>query len=148
MIRTSNLFSAFALALATSVMAAPAGQEHKGAVQRIKVHGKTLEGNLEGELADREVSIYLPPAYETARNRRYPVLYLLHGGMQTDQYWTGRGNIVPGVDLPGAMDRDIASGTAREMRNDSRHAERDDVIWRELLLEFGHNRRLGVVYRR
>src|ERR1700730_13813519 len=115
MIRTSNLFSAFALALATSVMAAPAGQEHKGAVQRIKVHGKTLEGNLEGELADREVSIYLPPAYETARNRRYPVLYLLHGGMQTDQYWTGRGNIVPGVDLPGAMDRDIASGTAREM---------------------------------
>ncbi len=46
---------------------------HHGTVQRIKVHGKALEGNLEGDSADRDVSIYLPPSYATETNRRYPV---------------------------------------------------------------------------
>ena len=63
----------------------------QGTVQRIKLHGKSLEENLEGETADPDVSIYLPPGYETNRNGRYPVIYLLHGYALTDQYWTGIG---------------------------------------------------------
>ena len=51
----------------------------KGTLARIKIHGKSLEGNLLGETADPEVSIYLPPSYNTDQNRRYPVVYLLHG---------------------------------------------------------------------
>jgi S-formylglutathione hydrolase len=51
----------------------------KGSFERVKVHGKPLEGNLEGDSPDRDVSVYLPPSYATARNRRYPVVYLLHG---------------------------------------------------------------------
>src|SRR5450432_440368 len=50
-----------------------------GTYQRIKVHGKSLEGNLSGEPVDRDVSIYLPPSYQKEANRRYPVVYLLHG---------------------------------------------------------------------
>src|SRR5438094_7184605 len=88
-----------------------------GTVQRIKIHGKALEGNLEGETADPDVSIYLPPSYEMNKNRRYPVIYLLHGYGLTDQYWTGTGlgNTVRGVREHEAMDKDITSGIAREM---------------------------------
>jgi S-formylglutathione hydrolase len=50
-----------------------------GKVDVIKVHGRSLEGNLSGDSPDRVVSVYLPPSYATDRNRRYPVLYLLHG---------------------------------------------------------------------
>ncbi|HVQ13066.1 MAG TPA: hypothetical protein VMS40_05725, partial [Vicinamibacterales bacterium] len=66
----------------TAPAAAPAAL--KGKLERIKIHGKSLEGNLLGETADPEVSIYLPPSYNTDRNRRYPVVYLLHGYTNTD----------------------------------------------------------------
>jgi len=82
----------------------------KGTVQHIKIHGKALEGNLEGETADPDVTIYLPPTYETSRKTRYPVIYLLHGYSGTDATWTGRI-----ANVPDAMDRDIEAKTAREM---------------------------------
>ena len=48
-------------------------------VERIMVHGKTLEGNLEGNNADRDVLVFLPTDYAAAKSRRYPVVYALHG---------------------------------------------------------------------
>jgi S-formylglutathione hydrolase len=91
-----------------------------GNVQRIKVHGKSLAGNLEGDSPDRDVTIYLPPGYDANRNQRYPVVYLLHGYLLTDQYWTGTGVSAPGVNIPGAnvpaaMDSVIARGEAKPM---------------------------------
>jgi enterochelin esterase-like enzyme len=50
-----------------------------GTVEVVTVHGKALEGNLEGDSPDREVTVYLPPSYAGDQNRRYPVVYLLHG---------------------------------------------------------------------
>ena len=50
-----------------------------GRVEPIKVHGQSLEGNLEGDSPDRDVSIYLPPQYDSNRSLRFPVVYLLHG---------------------------------------------------------------------
>jgi enterochelin esterase-like enzyme len=50
-----------------------------GTVEHIVVHGKSLEGNLEGDSPDREVTVYLPPSYAGNPTRRYPVVYLLHG---------------------------------------------------------------------
>jgi len=50
-----------------------------GTVERIKVHGKSLEGNLEGDSPDREATVYLPPTYASDQSRRFPVIYLLHG---------------------------------------------------------------------
>src|SRR4029078_4609884 len=41
----------------------------KGSVDRVKVHAAALEGNLEGDSADRDVSVYLPPSYRTAPPR-------------------------------------------------------------------------------
>lgn len=70
--------------------AAPKASElpYKGKIEKIKVHGKSLEGNLEGDSADRDVFIYLPPSYGTQPNRRYPVVYFLHGyGIGAEAYW-------------------------------------------------------------
>ena len=48
--------------------------ERRGTVERVKVHGMFLEGNLEGDSPDRDVSVYLPPSYKTDASRRYPVV--------------------------------------------------------------------------
>ena len=80
-----------------------------GKVEEIMVHGPSLEGNLEGDSPDRTVAVYLPPSYSKERNRRYPVVYLLHGYGRTADDW------YPFIGLPGSMDRDIAAGTAKEM---------------------------------
>lgn len=50
-----------------------------GTVEKIVVHGKSLEGNLEGDLPDRDATVYLPPTYASDQSRRFPVIYLLHG---------------------------------------------------------------------
>src|SRR5581483_772165 len=95
--------------LAVAAWAIPAAAQNGGKIEKIKVHGKSLEGNLEGDDTDRDVAVYLPPSYSTARNRRYPVVYLLHGYGRTAYDW------YPFIGLPEAMDRDIAARTAREM---------------------------------
>jgi len=61
-----------------------------GTVERIKLHGKFLEGNLEGDSPDRDVAIYLPPRYAKDRHRRYPVVYFLHGWTQSTDNWYGQ----------------------------------------------------------
>ena len=48
-------------------------------VERIKIHGQALEGNLEGDAVDRDAIVFLPPGYNQNRTRRYPVVYALHG---------------------------------------------------------------------
>lgn len=50
-----------------------------GTIEKIVVHGKALEGNLEGDSPDREATVYLPPTYASDQSRRFPVIYLLHG---------------------------------------------------------------------
>jgi S-formylglutathione hydrolase len=94
---------------ASSETAAPAAL--KGKLERIKVHGKSLEGNLLGESPAPEVSIYLPPSYGTDRTRRYPVVYLLHGYTGTDLGYFGS----TGRQLHLIAERVFASGAAREM---------------------------------
>lgn len=56
----------------------PTPQLHGRALD-VVVHGKSLEGNLLGDSPDRTVTIYLPPSYDRAPERRYPVIYLLGG---------------------------------------------------------------------
>jgi S-formylglutathione hydrolase len=94
-----------ALCLASPLFA----QAKKGTVEHIKVHGKSLEGNLEGDSPDRDVFVYLPPSYGTNSNQRYPVVYLLHGYGLTGERWMTFGNLAE------ASDGDIAAGTMKEM---------------------------------
>ncbi len=56
----------------------------------------------------RRMHVYTPPGYERG-NRRYPVLYLLHGATDSDDSWgtVGRANFI--------LDNLIASGAAEPM---------------------------------
>jgi enterochelin esterase-like enzyme len=84
--------------------AAPAGPR-TGTVEQIVVHGKSLEGNLEGDSPDRPATVYLPPSYATDQARRYPVVYLLHGyGGREDTFTTRLANLAGSADrLAGAQ---------------------------------------------
>jgi S-formylglutathione hydrolase len=85
----------------------------RGTVERIKVHGKSLEGNLDGDSPDRDVSIYLPPGYKKEKNRRYPVVYMLHGFTDDDARWFGA--VKHWINLPEVLDKAFAGGNARAM---------------------------------
>jgi enterochelin esterase-like enzyme len=77
-------------------------------VERITIHGKALEGNLEGDAVDRTVLVFLPPSYEHDRARRYPVVYALHG------YWIGAEQWSQEIHVPQTIEGAFAHG-AREM---------------------------------
>jgi len=96
---------------AAAPAAIPAPVVLKGTLERIKVFGESLDGNLMGESPAPEVSIYLPPSYKADRARRYPVVYLLHGYTGTDLGYFG----VSGRQLHLIAERVFASGAAREM---------------------------------
>jgi S-formylglutathione hydrolase len=91
---------------------AAASSAQTGTIERIKVHGQSLEHNLEGDSPDRDVSIYLPPSYKTATDRRYPVVYFLHGYTDSDDRWFGL--VKSFVNLPAGVDKSLTQG-AREM---------------------------------
>jgi len=57
-------------------------------VEQIKIHGASLEGNLEGEDVDRTALVFLPPTSATAKSRRYPVVYALHGYSIGAEQWS------------------------------------------------------------
>ena len=80
------------LAACASFVSLPEGRAQNNAKQgsweKIKVHGKALEGNLEGDSPDRDVFVYLPASYASSPNRRYPVVYFLHGyAAHAETYW-------------------------------------------------------------
>ena len=78
-----------------------------GTVEMIRVHGKGLEGNLEGDSPDRQVAVYLPPSYQTTRGRRYPVVYLLHGFTDSVDNWWVKPHF---VNVPKVIDRAMSAG--------------------------------------
>ncbi len=57
-------------------------------VERIKIHGTALEGNLEKDAVDRDVLVFLPPSYAKEKSRRYPVVYALHGYSIGAEQWS------------------------------------------------------------
>lgn len=72
-----------------------------------KVEFKTMPSKVLG--VEREYAIYLPPGYDKNVNKKYPVLYLLHGGGGAHTDWAKAGH------LQGIANQLIASGDACEM---------------------------------
>lgn len=58
------------------------GQTGSGKVVSSRINAKTLQ-NKGGENPNRKISVYLPPDYDKG-NKRYPVIYYMHGFMGTD----------------------------------------------------------------
>jgi enterochelin esterase-like enzyme len=74
-------------------------------LERIKVHGATLAGNLEGNAVDRDVLVFLPPGYSRERKRRYPVIYALHGYSIGAEQWARE------IHVPQTIEGAFATGT-------------------------------------
>jgi enterochelin esterase family protein len=57
----------------------------------------------------RRLLVYTPPGFDQTGKTRYPVLYLIHGGSDTEETWTkvGRANLI--------ADNLVAQGKARHM---------------------------------
>ena len=87
-------------------------QTKHGAVERIKVHAKSLEGNLEGDSPDRDVLVYLPDGYGASGNRRYPVVYMLHGFTDNPDNWWGVHQHF--INLPAVLDKGLSAPSMRE----------------------------------
>lgn len=118
MIGTSHmltLMAAGALALggaAAAQVATPAPPPVAGAkpvtIERIRVNSPAIAGNLEGESADRDVIVILPPGYAASKRQRYPVVYALHGYSIGAEQWAKE------IHVPGSIEGAFGKG-ARPM---------------------------------
>ena len=86
----------------------PVAGARPATVERIKVRGAALEGNLEGNAVDRDVLVFLPPSYPKDKGRRYPTVYALHG------YSIGAEQWIREIHAPQTIESAFAQG-AREM---------------------------------
>jgi len=91
----------------TEVPAAVAGAK-PATVERIRIRGASLEGNLEGNAIDREALVVLPPTYATEKRRPYPVVYAMHGYSIGAEQWSKE------IHVPQTIEGAFAQG-AREM---------------------------------
>ena len=85
----------------------------RGQVVLCEFESEVLRGNPAGDPHVRVVPVYLPPSYAGARDRRYPVTYVLTG-------FTGRGRMLLNDNpwapaLPDRMDSLFARGACDEM---------------------------------
>ncbi|MEZ5365754.1 MAG: alpha/beta fold hydrolase [Bryobacterales bacterium] len=105
--------SLYALAPLVALLAVSLPAQPKGKVDRVEVRGRSLEGNLSGDSPVRRVSVYLPPSYASSPDRRYPVLYFLHGFTDSESTWMGWEE--HWISLPAVIDRTLAAGGSKEM---------------------------------
>ena len=94
-------------------------------VERIKIHGAALEGNLEGDAVDREVLVFLPPSYASNKTRRYPVLYALHGYSIGAEQWSKEIHVpqtIEGAFAKGAQDMIVVLPDSKTVHNGSMYS--------------------------
>lgn len=96
------LLSFLALCLALTASAQFPGWGPQSNIVTDSIYSEVLQTH-------RAYNVFLPQSYEADTDRKYPVLYLLHGMLDTNHGWTMRGH------LKDVMDQLTASGEACEM---------------------------------
>ena len=94
-------------------------------VEHIKVHAPTIVGNLEGETAERDVLVALPPGYAANPRKRYPVLYALHGYSIGADQWSKEIHVpqtIEGAFAQGAADMIIVFPDSKTIHNGSMYS--------------------------
>jgi enterochelin esterase-like enzyme len=94
-------------------------------VEHIKLHGKSLEGNLEGDAVDRDALVFLPPSYNTDKSRRYPVVYALHGYFVGAEQWSHEIHVpqtIEGTFAQGAKDMIVVLPDSKTVHNGSMYS--------------------------
>jgi S-formylglutathione hydrolase FrmB len=94
-------------------------------VERIKIHGNALEGNLEGDAVDRDAIVFLPPSYHQNRTRRYPVVYALHGYSIGAEQWSQEIHVpqtIEGAFAKGAHEMIVVLPDSKTVHNGSMYS--------------------------
>ena len=94
-------------------------------VERIKIHGKALEGNLEGDAVDRDVLVFLPPSYAKEKSRHYPVVYALHGYSIGAEQWSHEIHVpqtIEGAFAQGAKEMIVVLPDSKTLHNGSMYS--------------------------
>ena len=94
-------------------------------VERIKIHGTALEGNLEGDAVDRDAIVFLPPSYNQNRTRRYPVVYALHGYSIGAEQWSQEIHVpqtIEGAFAKGAHEMIVVLPDSKTVHNGSMYS--------------------------
>src|ERR1022692_4670429 len=94
-------------------------------VEHIKIHGKALEGNLEGDAVDRDVIVFLPPSYAKSKSKRYPVVYALHGYSIGAEQWTHEIHVpqtIEGAFAEGAKEMIVVLPDSKTLHNGSMYS--------------------------
>ncbi len=111
-------------------------------VEHIKVHGKSLQGNLEGDAVDRDVIVFLPPGYAKDKKRRYPVVYALHGYSIGAEQWTHEIRVpqtIEGAFALGAKEMIVVLPDSKTIHNGSMYSSSvttgdfEKFIWHDLV---------------
>jgi len=94
-------------------------------LDRIKVHSPALTGNLERNAADRDVLVFLPPGYAKEKQRRYPVVYALHGYSIGAEQWSGEIHVpqtIEGAFAQGVQEMIIVLPDSKTVHNGSMYS--------------------------
>jgi S-formylglutathione hydrolase FrmB len=151
--KTRTIVGVFALAAGASLgprllaqvqteVPAPVPGARPVAVEHVKVHGKALEGNLEGNAADRDVLVFLPPSYAKQKSRRYPVVYALHGYSIGAEQWAREIHVpqtIEGAFAQGANEMIVVLPDSKTVHNGSMYSSSvttgdfERFVWQELV---------------
>ncbi|MEO8592792.1 MAG: alpha/beta fold hydrolase [Candidatus Solibacter sp.] len=111
-------------------------------VERIKIHGAALEGNLEGDAVDRDAIVFLPPSYASNRNKRYPVVYALHGYSIGADQWSKEIHVpqtIEGAFAQGAVEMIVVLPDSKTLHNGSMYSSSvttgdfEKYIWHDVV---------------
>lgn len=94
-------------------------------VEHIKIHGTSLEGNLEGDAVDRDVLVMLPPSYAKDKKRHYPVVYALHGYSIGAEQWSKEIHVpqtIEGATAKGASEMIVVLPDSKTLHNGSMYS--------------------------
>jgi S-formylglutathione hydrolase FrmB len=94
-------------------------------VEHIKVHGTSIEGNLEGDAVDRDVLVFLPPSYAQKKSRRFAVLYALHGYSIGAEQWSHEIHVpqtIEGAFAQGANEMIVVLPDSKTLHNGSMYS--------------------------
>ena len=109
----------------TTKIPAPVPGARPVAIERIKVHSPAVAGNLEGDSADRDVLVILPPSYAKSPRRHYPVLYALHGYSIGAEQWVREIHVpqtIEGAFAKGAAEMIVVIPDSRTVHNGSMYS--------------------------
>ena len=81
----------------------PWSRERQGKLDELEIESELLRGNPLGDPHVRPLWVYLPPAYETEPERRFPTIYLIQGMTGQLDMWANRSAFRPST--PENIDR-------------------------------------------